>query len=71
VDLLITRQEWLTSIEIAQALRIDLKVIQTELTPPSRHGALRRRRVQRNVPEKYEYAAQLSQGLNAPMAVSA
>jgi hypothetical protein len=71
VDLLITRQEWLTSSEIAQALAIDLKVIQTELTPLSRQRAIRRRPVQRNVPEKYEYAAQSPQLLNAPMAVSA
>jgi predicted transcriptional regulator len=71
VELLVTRQQWLTSSEIAQALAIDLKVIQTELTPLSRQHLIRRRAVQRNVPEKYEYAAQSAQRLNTPIAVSA
>jgi hypothetical protein len=60
VELLVKRQQWLMSSEIAQALAIDLKVIQTELTPLSRQHVIRRRALQRNVPEKYEYAAQLT-----------
>ena len=56
---------------ISAALRIDLKVIQTELTPLSRQHVIRRRAVQRNVPEKYEYAAGSAQVLNAALTVSA
>jgi hypothetical protein len=67
---LVARQQWLTSSEIALALAIDLKVIQTELTPLSRQQVIRRRAVQRNVPEQYEYVGWSPQGLNAAIAVS-
>jgi len=69
VDLLARQQTWLTSTEIAQALRVDLKVIQTELTPLVRRRAIERRSATRSGPEKYEYA--VNQSINAPFAVSA
>jgi hypothetical protein len=70
VDLLAQRGTWLTSTEIASAIAIDLKVVQTELTPLVRRRMITRRPAERNGPERYEYAA-VNQSINVGLAVSA
>lgn len=70
IALLARRSAWLTSTEIAQALAIDLKVVQTELTPLVRRRMITRRPAERSGPEKYEYAA-VNQSINVPLVVSA
>lgn len=65
VMLLQARQEWLTASEIASLLKMDVKVIRTEITPLVDQKKIDRRSAGKGRKEKYEYSGQ---SINQPVA---